>query len=346
MATAKDIDTTFNEMKNAQKIALLLIALGQKWATEIMRLLKPEEVSQISYWIHKTQFVPQELTEKVIKEFYDRLVKKTSLSSSGGQDYLFDVLAGMMGESKAQELIEDLSQKEENEVFRILKKVDPKQLATYLKLEQPQTVAIMLSYIDPGRAAHIIKELPEDRQMEVIIRLAKLEETDPEMVSAMENALSINLISMASKRPMRKIGGLKTVAEILNNVGKDTEKSIMENLTEADFDLATSIKDLMFVFSDLILLDDKSIQTVLKEVDQADLLLALKGTNEGVKEKVFRNISKRQADSINDELSFMGPVKGSVVQQSQQKVVNVIRKLDQEGKVLIQGKGGEDDIIA
>jgi flagellar motor switch protein FliG len=341
-----NIEETYKEMSTAQKSALLIIALGQRWATEILRMLKPEEVRKISYWINKMDHVPQEITEKVIKDFYERLVKKTSLSSTGGRDYLLDVLSGMMGESRAQELVDDLAEGESSEVFRILKQVEPAKLATFLKQEQPQTVALMLSHLDPSRSAQIITAMPEDKQYEVLLRIAKLEETDQEIISAMERTLTKSLGPMATGKQSKKVGGTKLVAEILNNVGKETENALMEQIGETDFDLATEIKDLMFVFADVILLDDKSIQSVVKDVDGGDLVLALKGANDAVKEKIFRNISKRQVDTINDELSFMGPVKASTVNDAQQKIVNIIRKLDAEGKILIQGKGGADDIIA
>jgi len=341
-----NMEESIEDLSNAKKASLLLIALGHRWATEIMRLLKPDEIKRISFWISKIDYVPQELTEKIIKEFYERLVRKTSLASTGGREYLLDVLSGMMGESRARELVDDLGEDDTSEVFSILRQVEPKQLASYFKQEQPQTVALLLSYVDPKRAADIVSEFPEDMQFDILMRLAKLEETDPDIVAAMERTLAQSLGAVAGSKKIQKIGGPKIVAEILNNVSRELEKSLMEQLSEKDFDLAAEIKDLMFVFADLVLLDDKSIQAVVKEVDQNDLVLALKGANAAVKDKIFKNISKRQADTINDELAFMGPVKASVVGEAQQKIINIIRKLDQEGKVLIQGKGGSDDIIA
>lgn len=340
------IDDALKAMPNAQKASLLLIALGQKWATEIMRLLKADEVKKISYWITRMDHVPQELTERVIKEFYERLVRKTSLASSGGRDYLLEILSGMMGESRAKEVVDDMAQQEDNDVFAVLRRGEPKQLAAYLKQEQPQTVALMLSHVDPKRAADIIAALPEAMQIEIVMRLAKLEETDPDVVAAMEKTLTQSLGAMTTGKRMQKVGGPKMVAELMNYIPREAEKTLMEKLGEKDFDLANAIKDLMFVFADIVLLDDKSIQAVLKDVDQADLLMAMKGASASVREKVFKNISKRQADTINDELAFMGPVKASVVNEAQTKIINIIRKLDQEGKILIQGKGGSDDVIA
>ena len=345
MADRNEENST-EELHKAQKAALLMISLGQQWATEIMRLMKPDEVKSICYWISQVDYVPQELTEKVIREFYESMARKTSLASTGGRAYIMSVLGGMMGENKAKELVDDIVSQEETEVFRILKKVDPKQLASHLKQEQPQTIALMMSYLEPSRAAAIISEFPMDSRSEIVLRLAKLEETDPDVIGIMEDALQESLGPVASGKQMKKIGGIKVVAEILNNTSKHVEKQIMEEISEQDFDLATEIKDLMFVFEDMVLLDDKSIQTVLKDVDQADLVMALKGSSDAVKDKVFKNISKRQVDGINDELAFLGPVKSSTVFAAQQKIINVIRKLDEEGKVLIQGKGGGgDDII-
>jgi flagellar motor switch protein FliG len=332
-------------MPQSKKVALLLIALGQRWATAIMRTLPQKQIRQVSFWINQIDYVPQEVTEDVIKEFYERLVRKTSLSSMGGSEYLNDVLAGIMGETKAQDMIDELAETEDNEIFKILRRVDPKQLSAYLKQEQPQTIALMLSYLDPARAASILKEFPEELRVDIVFRLATLEDTDGELIAAMERSLTQSLGSVASGRRSKKVGGAKQVAEILNSIGNDVSQTIMDELEGQDVDLATSIKDLMFVFADVILLDDKSIQTLMKDVENADLVLALKGASESIKDKIYRNISKRQAEGIEDELSFMGPVKASAVVEAQQKIVNVIRKLDEEGQILIQGKGG-DDIIS
>lgn len=340
------VDEIYKDMGAPQKAALLLIALGQRWATEILRCLRPEEVRKVSYWINRMDYVPQEVTERIIKEFYERLVRKTSLASAGGREYLLEVLSGLMGESRAQELVDELAEEESSEVFRILRQVDPKKLAGFLKQETPQMVALLLSHIEAGRAAPIVSALPVEVQFEVLMRMARLEETDPEIIGAMERSLTKSLGAVLTTSEPRKVGGAKMVAEILNSVSQERERELLEQLSEQDFDLATEIKDLMFVFADIVLLDDKSIQAVVKDVEQPDLVMALKGANDAVKEKVFRNLSKRHVETINDELAFMRPVKASVVNVSQQKVVNVIRKLDAEGKILIQGKGGADDIIA
>lgn len=345
MAKTVDLAAAYKELNNSQKAALLMIAMGQKWATEIMRQLKDEEVKKISFWISQMEYVPAELTEKVIREFYTRMNEKTALASAGGRDYLKGVLTGIMGDDKATELIDDLVHHEESEVFRILRRVDPKQLAAYLKQEQPQTIALMLSYVEPERAAAIISCLPAAQQTEVVLCVAKMEEADPEIVMTMEKALQETLGSVVSGRKMRKVGGIKVVADLLNNMGRTEEKRILESLTEKDFDLASEIKELMFTFDDMALLDDKSLQLVLKEVEGPDLVIALKGANDEVKGKVFRNISKRQVQSIQDELSFMGPMKASAVLAVQQKIINIVRKLDEEGKILIQGKGGGGDEV-
>lgn len=335
----------YNDLTKPQRAALLLIALGQEWATEVMRLMKEEDVRDISYWINQMKYVPQELTERVIREFYNRLNSKTSLASIGGRDYLLNVLTGLMGEEKATELVSEITTREDKDVFQVLKKIDPGQLAAYFKRERPQTVSLMMTYINPKYSAPIIAALPATFQTEVIMGMAKIEETDSSVVDSMERTLNDNLGSMVSARKLRKVAGVKLVAEVLNNMPVGFDKTILEQITEEDFDLATSIKDLMFVFSDIVLLDDKSVQVVIKDVDQDDLIVSLKGVDDEVKEKIMRNVSQRQAEAIEEELSFMGPIKSSVVQASQQKIVNLIRKLDEEGKILIQGKGSDSDEI-
>ena len=268
----RDINALYQSFNCSQKAALLMIALGQKWATEILRLLKEEDVRSISYWISNLKHVPRELTEKVIKDFYARLSNNSSVAVSGGRDYLYNVLMGIMGEAKARELVEELSTQEEYEVFRILKKIDPSQLAAYFKNERPQTIALMMGYLDAGKAGAIIQSFDEDLQKDVVMCLAKMEDSDPEIVEAMEQALAESIGRMASDRSMRKVGGNQVVADILNNMTGGSEKQVLDKISDEDFDLAASIKDLMFVFNDIVLLDDKSIQTVLKEVEQDDLL--------------------------------------------------------------------------
>ncbi len=338
------LESEYKEMPNAKKIALLMIALGQRWATEILRHLKENEIKEISYWISKMETVPQSLTEKVINEFYTALAKRASLSTMGGRDYLMNIFTGLMGENKAREVLGEMLDREKYEIFKVLKQVDPKQLAAYLKQEQPQTIALMLSYVEPPRAAAIISALSEDIRVSVIYSMATLEEIDTEVVEAVEQALTANLSTLSDGKPLEKMGGVRVVAELLNNMNES--KDVLEKLSEEHFDLAAKIKELMFVFDDIVLLDDKSIQIVLKDVDPSNLVLALKGAQPNAKERIFQNISRRQIENINDELAFLGPVKASAVAEAQQKIVNMIRKLDEEGKILIQGRGGNDEIIA
>lgn len=345
-------EAIYKNLENPQKAALLLIALGQKHATEVMRLMNQDEMKKVSYWINQMGYVPQEITERVIKEFYEKLTHKSSLATTGGKEYLMDVLSGVVGEKHASDIIDEIISEDQNEVFRILKHVEPQQLAGYLKNEQPQTVALMLAHLHPTRSAEIIASLPAEMQPELIIAMAKLQDADPEIIAAVENALNKSLNNVMSsksssgRKDAKKLGGVKLAAEIMTNIGKTFEKEIMAKLVEKEFSLATAIKDLMFVFEDILLLDDKSLQKVLKDVDQNDLILSLKGASEAARNKIFSNISKRQADTINDELAFMGAVKGSVVKAAQQKIITVIRKLDEEGQIVIQSKGGGgDDII-
>ena len=251
----------------------------------------------------------------------------------------------MMGEEKASSAVDSLITQEQYELFKILKKVDPKQLGAYLKKESPQAIAVMLAHVDSDRSGAILSALPQDSQIKVLLAMARLEESDPEIVTAMEKALTEDISSMTSGPGMKKTGGAQAVAKILNSMSASDNKFLMGEISEEDFELASDIKDLMFVFEDLILLEDKSLQVVMKEIEQSDLILSLKGANDTVKDKIFSNISKRQVESINDELAFMGPVKSSAVKQAQQSIVGVVRKLNEEGKLLIQSKGGGDDAI-
>lgn len=341
----QEVEDIYKNLNPAQKAAFLLITLGQRWASEVMRFLKEEEVKQISYWINQMNYVPQELMEKIIKEFYVKLSKKMSLGSSGGREYLHETLSLIMGDDKANSLIEDLGHHDENDLFRVLRKIEPAQLAAYLVQEQPQTIALMIAYLNPKRSAAIIAELPRSMKSDVIYQLATLQGTDPDVVQTMDSALKESLGALAEGAKMEKLGGVQMVAEILNNLDQPSSKVVMEEIQDRNMDLAIQIKELLFVFSDIVLLDDKSVQLLLKEVPQEDLLVALKGSNSEVKEKIYRNMSKRGAEALEDELAFMGPIKASQVSEVQQKIVNIIRKLEEEGKILV-AKGGADDIIA
>lgn len=351
MANNLEIEKMYKGFSHTQRGALLLIALGKKWATELMRFMKKEEVRTLAYWINQMGYVPQEITERVVKDFYDQLMKKSSLSSSGGREYLLSVLGGMMPESEAKELLEQIKERvatEDNEVFHILKRIDPEKLAAYFKHEPPQIVALMLSHLSTSRSTQIIGFLPEQMQTEVIMRIANMNDIDSEVVAAVEEKLISNLNSLVKKDQGEKIvreNGRKEAAAILNCLSKERSKTIMNNIIEKDFDLSTSIKEWMITFEDLKLLDGPAVQKVLSKTNKSELVLAMKGADEETLQIIYANMSKGQRKSIQDELGFMGPIKASVVREAQQKVVATMRELEEEGTITIAGKGGGEDVI-
>ena len=227
-------------------------------------------------------------------------------------------------------------------LFEFIKKTDPAQLVNFIQSEHPQTIALVLAYLEPAQAAVVLSSLAEERQLEVVQRIATMDKTAPEVIKEVEDVLQRKL-SAVSNEGLTISGGVKTVAEVLNMIDRQTEKGILKSLDDNDPDLSNEIKKLMFVFDDIVLIDDRGIQQILKDVDNKELAMALKTASEDVKDKVFKNMSKRAAEAINEEMEYMGPVRLKQVEESQQRVVSIIRKLEEAGEIIISGRGGVGD---
>ncbi len=279
------------------------------------------------------------MQDEILREFYNLALAQEYILQ-GGVDYARSVLRDAVGEEKAGEIIGRLSSFLRVTPFDFLKKTDPKQLLTFISNEHPQTIALILCYLDPEDAAPVVGGLPPEIQVDVARRIANMDRTSPEVIREVERVIEQKVSSVMTTE-VTQSGGVKNLVEVLNLVDRATEKAIMENLEDSDPELADEIKRLMFVFEDIKLLDDRSVQTVLGQTDKKDLAMAIKGVAEDVREKVMRNMSKRAAASLQEEMDFMGPVRLKDVEDAQQRIVNVIRRLEESGEIIIERGGGQ-----
>lgn len=332
-----------SDIPGRRKAAILLVILGPEKAAQVLKHLDESDVEMLTIEIANLGHVSEEEKRVVLQEF-NNLLKARQMLATGGIEYAKKVLERAFGPEKAMKIIERLVSNLQVKPFEFVRKADPLQLVNFLQNEHPQVIALVLSYLDPPMAAQVLGALPEDLQVEVIKRIALLERTSPEIVKEIEKSLERKLSGIVSQQ-FSKVGGVDTAAEIMNNIDRQTEKAIMDRLSQDTPELAEEIRRRMFVFEDILKLDDRSIQLVLREVDTRDLAVALKGASEEVKEKIFKNMSKRAAQLLKDELEFMGPVRVKDVEEAQQKIINVIRRLEEAGEIVIARGGGEELIL-
>jgi len=329
-------------LNGKQKAAILLISLGPEVSAQIFKHLKDEEIEQLTLEIANIRKVSSEDKGVIIAEFFDLLVAKEYISS-GGIDYAKDVLEKALGSQKALDIIQRLTATLQVKPFDFVRKTDPSQLLNFIQSEHPQTLALIIAYLAPEQAAAILSALPPDRQADVAKRIAIMDRTSPEVIREIERHLERKLSAVVSE-DFASAGGVQSVVDILNRVDRTTEKTIMESLEIQDPEMAEEIKKRMFVFEDIVQLDDRAIQQIMREVDSKDLALALKGSNEEVGAKVGKNMSKRAADMLKEDMEFMGPVRLRDVEDAQQRIVNIIRKLEEAGEIIV-ARGGGDEII-
>jgi flagellar motor switch protein FliG len=330
------------KLTGRKKAAILMVTLGADIAADIYRCLTDEEIEQITLEVANLGNVPQEMVNQVIEEFYHSAMAQQYISA-GGINTARDILEKALGPGRAMEIIERLQGMLQGTPFDFLKKVDPNHLLNFISNEHPQTVALILAHLDYGQSAVIMGALPPEMQSEVAIRIALMDQTSPEIISEVERVLERKIATILSQE-FSISGGIEALAELLNRVDRATEKAILETLEEENQELAVEIKKLMFTFDDVIMLDDRAIQTVLKEIDFKSLGVALKGANEEVKTKILNNLSSRAADGIREEMEFMGPIRIKQVEEEQQKIVAIIRRLEESGEIMIN-RGGEDSMI-
>jgi len=330
-------------LSGLQKAAILLISLGPEKSSAVFKHLKEEEIEDLTLEIANTRSISPQIKEAVINDFYEICLAQQYIAE-GGIGYAKELLENALGADKAFEVIGKLTSSLQVKPFEFVRKTDATQLLSFIQDEHPQTIALILSYLSSTQAATIISALPPESQADVAKRIATMDRTSPDVIKEVERVLESKLANLVNQE-YASIGGVDQVVEILNSTDRGTEKHIMEILEIEDPELADEIRKKMFVFEDILLLDDRSIQRVLRDVDNADLGLALKGANEEVQNSIFNNLSKRLAQMIKEDMEFMGPVRMKDVEEAQQKIVNIIRKLEDSGEIVISRGGGGDDIV-
>ena len=334
--------TNTQDYTGIQKAAILLIALGPERSADIFKHLKEDEIEELTLEIANTRSVSPQVKEDVLNEFYQICLAQQYIAE-GGIGYAKELLDKALGEDRAKEVITKLTASLQVRPFEFVRKTDPSQLLNFIQDEHPQTIAMILSYLTSAQAALVIGALPPEKQADVAKRIAMMDRTSPDVIKEVERVLEKKLSSLVNQ-DYTIVGGVDAIVNILNTVDRTTEKHIMESLEIEEPELADEIRKKMFVFEDILLLDDRAIQRVLRDVDNADLGVALKAANEEVQNVIFKNLSKRLAAMIKEDMEFMGPVRMKDVEEAQQKVVSVIRKLEDSGEIVIS-RGGGDEIV-
>ncbi|WP_047151645.1 flagellar motor switch protein FliG [Aneurinibacillus tyrosinisolvens] len=330
------------ELSGRQKAAILLISLGPEVSAQVFKHLREEEIEQLTLEIANVRKV--DITEKdtVLTEFHQICVAQEYISQ-GGINYAKEILEKALGQQKAFDIINRLTAHLQVRPFDFARKADPAQILNFIQNEHPQTIALVLSYLEPEQSAIILSALPQERMAEVARRIALMDSTSPEVISQVEHVLEQKLSSTVVQ-DYTQAGGVEAVVNVLNNVDRGTERVILDTLEIQDPELAEEIKKRMFVFEDIVTLDDKSIQRVIRDIENADLMLALKVASEEVRNVIFRNMSKRMVDTFKEEMEFMGPVRLRDVEEAQTRIVGTIRRLEESGEIII-ARGGGDEII-
>ncbi len=326
-----------------RKVAIFLLALGPNVSASILKHFSESEIEKISMEIANTTRVERDQLDEVLNEF-TVINEAQQYMVDGGYDYAQQILEQTLGPQKASELMKRLKEQSKVKPFTFVRNADAKQLVNMIGQEHPQTISFILSYLDADQAAMVLSELPQEIQSDIARRIAMMERTSPQIIKSVESVMKERL-STIFQQDFTAAGGIEAIVEILNNVDRGTEKLILEELEKEDAELAEEIRQQMFIFDDIVNLDDASIQRVVRDLDNNDIAMALKGSSDDVKNKIFRNISKRAGEILQENMEFMGPVRLREVEEAQQRVVAVIRRLDESGEIIIS-RGGDDAIIA
>src|SRR5699024_6525415 len=330
------------KLTGKQKAAILLISLGPDVSAQVYKHLTEEEIEQLSLEISSVQRVDTDLKETVLDQFHQIALAQDYISQ-GGVGYAKTVLEKAFGKQEASTIINRLTSSLQVRPFDFARKADPQQVLNFIINEHPQTIALVLSYLDPEQSGQILSELQQDMQAEVAKRIAIMDSTSPEIISQVEQVLERN-ISSSLTEDYTQTGGIESVVEVLNSMDRSTERTILNSLEIQNHQRAEEMKIRMFVFEDIVILDNRDIQRVIRELDNVDLRLALKVASEEVKDVVFKNMSPRMAETFKEEMEFMGPVRLRDVEEAQMRIVSSIRRLEEIGEIII-ARGGSDDII-
>lgn len=330
-------------LRGIHKAAALLIMLGPDASAKIIKKLSEDQIEAISQAIVDLGPVTQEIRGQVMGEFSQMLASARG-RRAGGVTFAQDVLEKSVGAERAKQIITKLGPRRTKAPFDFVRRTDPAQLMNSIQAEHPQTIALVLAHLEPSQSAVVLASLPKEQQIEVVRRIATMDKTQPDVVKEVEDVIAKRISSVSSEE-LTLSGGAKAVAEVLNRADRSTEKNILQVLEGENPGLVDEIKKLMFVFEDIVLVDDRGIQQVLREADPKELALALKTASDEVKEKIFRNMSKRAAEGIKEDMGFLGPVRLRQVEEAQQKVVSIIRKLEEKGEIVIKGRGTKEDAL-
>ncbi|MBX3119384.1 MAG: flagellar motor switch protein FliG [Fimbriimonadaceae bacterium] len=330
------------DISSRQKAAIMLMILGPEQSGSMMRFFKEEQVEQLSIEVARLERVTPEQRAQVIHEFHELAIAQEYMAE-GGIEHAKRVLEQAFGAERAESIIEKVVTAMQVVPFEFLKKADPAQVLSFIQDEHPQTIALILAYMPINAAAQIVSKLPQDLRVEVAARIASMEQTPPEVVRRIEQVLEKKISTVLSQE-MTYAGGPKALVDLLNRVDRTTERLIMDSISESDPELADTVKNMMFVFEDIIQLDDRALQQVLKEVDMKELATALKGTGVEVQNKFYKNMSERAVAMLKEDMEFMGPVRLKIVEEAQQKIVAAIRRLEEAGEITIS-RAGEEDVL-
>ena len=330
-------------LDGVRKSAILLLTLQQESAAEVLKLLPSDKIEEVSREIASLRGVTLQQRREVFGEFY-HLALANNYLGDGGLDYARQLLGKSLSAAEADRVMKSVTEQVSVTPFGFLQKADTHNLLAFIQDEHPQTIALILAHLQPAKASEILIGLTAQKQVEVVKRIANMEQTNPEVIAEVEAGLEGRISDMVSQS-FETTGGVESVAEMLNLADRSTEKGIMEGLEAEDPDLVESIRRLMFVFEDILLVNDKGIQSVLKEIDNETLGLALKTASDELKDKIFKNMSDRAAKLIQEDMQYMGPVRVSDVEAAQQKVVDVVRRLEDSGEIVIAGRGADADMV-
>ena len=330
------------EYTGRQKAAIFLVTIGSEISAEIFKYLREDEIETLTFEIARLETIDAEQKDAILQEFQE-LMMANQFISTGGIDYARELLEKSLGSQKAIDIINRLTSSLQVRPFDFIRRTDPAHLLNFIQQEHPQTIALILAYLEPNKASVILQNLPHEVQSDVARRIATMDRTSPEVLREVERVLEKKLSSLSSE-DYTAAGGVESIVEILNLVDRASEKQIIEALEDEDPELAEEIKKRMFVFEDIVMLDDRAIQKVMREVDSQELAKALKSVDSEVQDKIFKNMSKRAASMLKEDMEYMGPVRLKDVEEAQQKIVSIIRHLEDTGEIVV-ARAGEDELV-
>lgn len=330
------------ELTGRQKAAIFLVTIGSEISSEIFKHLREDEIETLTFEIARLETIEPEQKDAILMEFQEMMMASEFITT-GGIDYARELLEKSLGSQKAIDIINRLTSSLQVRPFDFIRRTDPAHLLNFIQQEHPQTIALILAYLEPNKASIILQSLPHEVQSDVARRIATMDRTSPEVLREVERVLEKKLSTLSSE-DYTAAGGVESIVEILNLVDRSSEKQIIEALEDEDPELAEEIKKRMFVFEDIVMLDDRAIQKVLREVDSQELAKALKSVDTEVQDKIFRNMSKRAAGMLKEDMEYMGPIRLKDVEEAQQKIVSIIRHLEDTGEIVV-ARSGEDELV-